>query len=121
MSKELKLLKNNDNRELPDIEWVNEFYKYLQGDQPEGQAFKKFKLSKKQAFAIIWYLQEHFPLIPDHIEQCSVCGELFDSWATGHHSELTGKHYCSEYCEPPGLYEKEQRAEERAAKRGTSS
>ncbi len=105
MSKEIKLLKNNEKRDWSDIEWVNSFYKHLIND---------LKLNSKKAFRVIYYLQEHLPVFPDHIEQCSVCGELYDSYSAGHHSELTSKFYCSESCEPPRLFEKEQRAEKRA-------
>lgn len=113
MSKQIKLLKNNENRDWSDIEWVNEFYRFLRGELPEGIGMKYHKpvLTKKQAFNIIWFLQEKFPILPDQIEQCSVCDELYDSYAQGHHSELTGKYYCSESCEPPGLYERELRNE----------
>lgn len=105
MSKKIKLLKNNDNIDRQDIEWLNVFYNYLTND---------IKLKKKKAFQIVYYLQEHLPVFPDHIEQCSVCGDLYDSYSAGHHSELTSKFYCSESCEPPGLYEREERAAKRA-------
>lgn len=112
--KEITLIKNNDNRDWTDLKWVNEFYEFLQGNVPEGITTRpKIKLTKKQAFSIIWYLQEKFPVIPDHIEQCYTCGELYDSYSQGHHSEVTGKFYCNEGCEPHGLYEREQRAEKR--------
>lgn len=101
MSNKIKLLKNNYNKIQSDIEWVRDFYYDL----------KVKGLSNKKAFSIIYYLQEHFPLLPDHIEQCSACGELYDSYSQGHHSELTGKFYCCEGCEPPRLYEREQRWE----------
>jgi hypothetical protein len=114
MHNEIRLLKNNDNREWSDLEWVNEFYGFLQGELPEGIGMKnRPKLSKKLAFNIIWYLQEKFSLLPDHIEQCDTCGELYDEYSQGHHSELTGKNYCCEDCEPPRLYEREQRWEKR--------
>lgn len=113
-TKEIKLLKNNDNRNWLDLQWINEFYNFLQGELPGNISIKKkLKLSRQQAFSVIWYLQEHFPLLPDHIEQCSNCGCLYDSYSQGHHSELTTKFYCSESCEPDGLYEKEQRAEKK--------
>jgi hypothetical protein len=103
MSKEIKLIKNNEKKELSDLEWVQLFYEFLQ----------EKRLSRKKAFNIIYYLQEYFPLIPDHIEQCTECGNLYDSYASGHHSELTGKFYCCESCEPIGLYEREQRWEKK--------
>lgn len=110
--KEIKLLKNNDKRDWSDLQWVNEFYNFLQGKLPKGVEMKNPpKLSKKKAFSVIWFLQEKFPVIPDQIECCSACGELYDSYSQGHHSELTGKFYCGESCEPPNLYEREQKAE----------
>lgn len=114
MKKEITLFKNNDNRDWTDIQWIEEFYEFLQGKLPEGVGMKhKPKLSKEQAFKIIWYLQEHFPILPDDIEQCDVCGEIYDSGSQGYHSELTHKSYCSDSCEPYRLYEREQRWEKR--------
>lgn len=104
----IKLLKNNDDREDSDLEWVNEFYEFLQGTLPETIRIEgdKSELNKKTAFSIIWYLQEHFPLIPDHIDQCSECGELYNSWSEGYYSEKQGKNYC-EGCLPPFIDEEE--------------
>jgi hypothetical protein len=116
MEREIKLLKNNQKRDWSGIEWITEFYNFLQGEVPEtirlGRGHKP-RLTAAQANTVIWYLQEHFALLPDHIEQCSSCKEYFDSYSQGHHSELTGKHYCCESCEPPGLYEREERAAKR--------
>ena len=99
MCKEIRLLKNNDKRNWEDLQWVSEFYNFLQGINPErvgtGGRGYQLKLSKKKAFTIIWYLQEHFPVLPDQIEQCSVCGDLFDSYESGYHSEINEKDYCS--------------------------
>jgi hypothetical protein len=104
MESQIRLLKNNDKIELSDIELANKVYYYLRDD---------LNLGKKKAFQIIYYLQEYLPVIPDQIEQCCKCGELYDSYSQGHYSELTGKFYCSESCEPAGLYESEQKAEKR--------
>lgn len=97
MENEISLLKNNDNRTDTDLEWVNEFYKFLQGEIPEtisiGKGHKP-KMSVKKAWSIIWYLQEHFPLLPDHINKCDNCDELFDCWSEGIYWETKGKHYC---------------------------
>lgn len=104
MSNEIKLIKNNDKLDLSDVEWVKMFYRFLQ---------QEMFLSNKKAFRIIYYLQEHLPVFPDHIEQCSSCDDLYDSESQGRHSDLTGKFYCCEDCEPPGLCDREQRAEKR--------
>jgi hypothetical protein len=96
--KEIKLIKNNQNRDWEDIEWVREFYEFLQGNVPEGIQLGKGggpRLSKKKAFSVIWYLQEHFPLLPDQIEQCSVCGDLYNSYSEGYYSDVNEKGYCS--------------------------
>lgn len=114
--REIKLLKNNQDREWEDLQWIEEFSNFLCGQIPEGMSIgrgHKLRLTAKQANTIIWYLQEHFSILPDHIEQCDTCGEWYDSDSQGHYSELTGKCYCNESCEPRGLYEREERAAKR--------
>ena len=101
----ITLIKNNKNRKWDDLEWLEEFYKFLQGDIPEGMRLirgHKPKMSEKKAFAIIWYLQEHFPILPDHIERCDNCGDLFNSGCSGLYWETKGKHFCDacEYLVP---------------------
>lgn len=98
MENEINLLKNNDNRNIDDIAWVEEFYLFLQGELPDSISLGsrcKPKLTAKKAFAIIWYLQEHFPILPDTIEVCWNCGALFDSNNEGLYWETKGRHYCS--------------------------
>jgi hypothetical protein len=93
----LKLLKNNDNRTDTDLEWVVEFYEFLQGNIPSSINLSKGhnpKMSHKKAMSIIWYLQEHFPIIPDTIEQCSNCNSLYDTNKEGLYWETKGKHFC---------------------------
>lgn len=119
MENEIKLLKNNDKKEWNDLEWLNEFYDFLKGTIPEGMQIGRGhnpNLSPNKAYTVIWYLQEHFPLLPDTIEQCSSCKELYDSNSSGYHSELTEKFYCDN-CFPPFLYAKEQRIFERRFKK----
>lgn len=96
--KEIKLLKNNNQRDWSDLEWINEFYAFLQGENPDGIETARgyrVKLSQNKAFAIIWYLQEHFPIFPDQIERCCICGDLYDSYASGYSCEVNDKQYCS--------------------------
>ena len=50
------------------------------------------KLTDEQAFLVIYVLQENYGLIPDTYEQCSHCGELYDSDEEGHRHN--GVLYC---------------------------
>lgn len=102
---EINLLKNNLERNLEDIEWIEEFYDFLQGEIPQGIHLRrghKPKMSQKKAFSIIYYLQEHFPLLPDTFERCDNCGGLFDVNSGGLYWESKGKHFCDacEYLVP---------------------
>ena len=87
MTNEIFLLKNDDNRDIGDVERVEEFCSFLQG--------KLIKLSAKKAFEVIYHLQEHFPVIPDHIEMCWNCKRLYDSNEEGLYWETKGRHYCA--------------------------
>lgn len=97
-SYDLSKSNNNDKRNLSDLEWVEELYLYLQNKElrPEAGVIGKsgIKLTEKKAFHIIWFLQEHLRVLPDHIERCNTCGSLFDSWESGLYWETKGKHYC---------------------------
>lgn len=97
MSKKIKLLKNNDKKDWTDLLWIEEFYEFLQGTNPESISAKKLSLSNKDAFRIIWYLQEHLSVFPDQIEKCSECDGLYDSHSEGHHSEKLNKFFCSQH------------------------
>lgn len=97
MIDKIPLLKNNDNRDWTTLEWVQEFYDFLQGEIPENMHLVRGhapKMSPKKAMAIVWYLQEHMPVIPDTIERCDCCGELFDSYNSGLYWESKGKNFC---------------------------
>ena len=60
------------------IEKVDEFYRFLQGENPAEISCKPLNLSQKKASKIIWYLQEQLEVLPDRFIRCTVCGELFD-------------------------------------------
>jgi len=105
MDNEIKLLKNNDNRTDSDLEKIDEFYEFLQGNIPDCMQLRKRsipKLTQRQAFSVIWYLQEHLSIFPDHIERCDICGNLYDSYAEGIYWESKRKFYCAacEYLVP---------------------
>ena len=41
------------------------------------------KLTRKEAFSMVYYLQEEMHLIPDRFEMCSKCEVLYDSFNEG--------------------------------------
>ena len=89
----MELLKNNDKREWDAQQWVEEFYAFLRGEIPEQIHLPrghKPKMSQKQAHSVIWYLQEHFSIIPDTIEQCDFCFNFFDSNSEGGYWQTKG-------------------------------
>lgn len=66
------------------LKTVEEFYKLLtEHEVPEGYRMPDLppKMTGKQAFALIWYLQEGPRVLPDHIEYCESCDCLGDSWS----------------------------------------
>lgn len=66
------------------FEQIEEFYKYLQGEMPEGvKCEDPVKLTPENAYSVIWYLKAILPLIPDNFEHCTECGDLFDSDSEG--------------------------------------
>ena len=105
------------------LEEVEELYDMLTGNRlPEGMEIpdgERPDLGPKQAFAVIWFLQERMGLLPDHYEQCETCLALFDTWETGTHidddepndwqarlgvtrellKEHAGYHLCCDTCE----------------------
>ena len=81
--------KEHEKGELSD-EYVSELdqviilYEYLAGgDMPDGVKCWQPKMSRKHAFTVIWFLQEIIHCLPDHIEQCDGCKDLFDTDYTG--------------------------------------
>ena len=97
MANEINLLRNNNERTDSDLEWIEEFYKFLQGTCPDSITLPRGhqpKMTSKKAFSIIWYLQEHFSILPDRVEKCSNCDGLYDADSEGLYWEAKGKHFC---------------------------
>jgi len=60
------------------------FYKYLKGEElPEGVECTIPNLKPNVAFSVIWFLQEIMHVLPENIEQCDGCNELFDTEREG--------------------------------------
>jgi hypothetical protein len=66
---------------------TQQLFEWLKGgEQPKSLLSLKRdqpKLSKRQAWHLIWFLQEFTGVIPDHFELCHGCGEVFDSYTEG--------------------------------------
>lgn len=78
---------SNARDEIP-IEDVEALYSFLQGEvPPELTLDYPPKLSQKEAFSVIYYLQEIMGLLPDRYEQCCECGNLYDSHEEGRATE----------------------------------
>lgn len=94
----------NDKRELSDLEWVEELYAYLQNNELDKDAGipnkSGIELSPEKAFKVIWFLQEHLRVIPDTIERCECCDELYDTNCSGLHIEnpYQGMHFFCDSC-----------------------
>ncbi len=90
-----------------DLERTEELFAFLQGTVPEGfQIDPVPKLTADQAWTVIWYLGEMHWQVPDYIERCDVCGDLFDSNGEGDCLDYgeAPYHFCGE-CEYTNEYE----------------
>lgn len=89
---------NGDMIEQASLDETVEFFNWLQGKELEGFSFENKddfpKLTPRQAFKIIYVLQEAFGFIPDSIELCSNCNNLFDMYEEG--DCINGHYYCED-------------------------
>ena len=81
-----------------ELDNIKKFHEFLQGKIPKGVTMRPRlkKMNAKQAFAVVWFLQEVCHLLPDEYEMCDNCQEIFDSYQGGEYEEKTGKHTCEE-------------------------
>ena len=49
------------------------------------------KMTQREAFTVVYYLQEFLRVLPDHYEQCNACGELYDSECGGFTIDTTSE------------------------------
>ncbi len=66
-------------------EQMEELFEFLQKKaMPKGFHIEhRPKLTYKQAFAVIYYLQERLRVLPDCFELCKGCGRIYDSEQEG--------------------------------------
>lgn len=77
-----------------DLEWIQEFHKFLQGNIPEKINCDPLNLSPEQSNSVIWYLQEYFPVFPNTIEMCDNCKRIFDNSKEGCYSTIENRPLC---------------------------
>lgn len=79
------------------LDRAQELYDFLQGADIAGiRPAGRPRLSRAAAYAVIYVLQEHMNLLPDHFEKCCRCGEMYDDHHGGKYAEKTGRHYCND-------------------------
>lgn len=66
------------------LEDVDKLYQFLQGKLPDDIIMKcPPRLSERQAFRVIWFLQEEMGILPSNYERCKTCGILYDTYKEG--------------------------------------
>ena len=77
--------------ERDDLERVQEIFDFLQGTMPASVRIKDKaeipNLTADQAWIVIWFLGNEYYQVPDKIERCNVCGDLYNTESGGGHDE----------------------------------
>lgn len=88
------------------LEQVQNFVDMLTGKPvDEMNLTHQPQLSRREAFSVVYYLQEEMGIIPDHYEMCSECEYIFDSQCAGGTRKSDDAWLCDEcatlydYCE----------------------
>lgn len=79
------------------LEQLQEFFRFLmKNEQPDEWCMTPHpEMDERQAFGIIYFLQERLHIIPDNFELCADCLELFDD----HHGgtrQVDGAQVCAD-------------------------
>ncbi len=68
---------------MDDLAEVQQVYDMLTGKLPEGVRLQHPpELPGNEAWAVIWFLQEVSRVLPDTIDRCDYCGNLYDGGET---------------------------------------
>ena len=69
-----------------DLARTQELFEFLQGTVPDGYKIDPDhtpKLTPEQAWTVIWYLGNQYWQVPDYVERCGVCGDLYHAHSDG--------------------------------------
>lgn len=97
-----------------ELERVEGLFSFLQGTCPEGCKIPPShlpKLTPDQAWTVVWWLGSEYWKVPDYVERCDVCGDLYNSHKEGDCLDF-GKspyHFCGS-CEEGEVYAKKRRS-----------
>lgn len=83
---------------MSELERTEKLFAFLQGNIPESYRIHRKgrpKLTADQAWTVIWYLGNEYWQVPDYIERCDVCGDLYSSHEGGD---------CLDYGEGPRFF-----------------
>ena len=75
-----------ENKREDDLGKTQELFDFLQGKVPDRCHLAESEmptLTADQAWTVVWYLGNLYWQVPDYIERCDVCGDLFDSNSEG--------------------------------------
>lgn len=103
------------------LERTQALFDFLQGRVPEGYKIPKNeipRLTPDQAWTVVWYLGNLYWRVPDHIERCELCGELFDTERSGDVLDYgrAPYHFCDNCMETETWYRKARRNPDRNAR-----
>lgn len=90
-------------KDQTDLKRAQDLFSFLTGNVPDDITIKKSgvpKLTDDQAWNVIWYLGNQYWQVPDHIERCGVCGDLYNTHSEGECLDY-GKapyHFCDTCC-----------------------
>jgi hypothetical protein len=76
------MIKESDKQ----LERTKELFDFLKGKIPKGNHVARShrpKLTSDQAWTVIWYLGNEYWQVPDYIERCEICGDLYHTWQEG--------------------------------------
>lgn len=99
-----------------EIEKTEALFRFLQGQLPDGCTIPEGsqpRLTPEQAWIVIWWLGNQYWQVPDYIERCDVCGDLFDTNSDGDCLDFgeAPYHFCG-ICEYGNEYADKQRSKQ---------
>ncbi len=74
------------SRQPTELERTRALFEFLQGSAPRGYSVpvgEMPRLTSDQAWTVVWYLGNQYWRVPDFIQRCDRCGDLYNSECDG--------------------------------------